>query len=133
MPAASLNFNFMIDTRPDRELKDTVIGSGTSAYTSPFSLRRDGITGSFAIYIECSGAGSLTLSYEVDPGDEALLDRNKHPYNWFVPDYRNPFASEIPAGKIVVPFMPVVGQYIRFKLEATGGDVQVDNIRLVIQ
>ena len=133
MASASLNINFMIDTRPDRELAGKVITSGSYAYTSPFSLRRDGITGSFALYIICSGAGSLKLSYEVDPGEEASLDRKTNPYDWFVPTYKNPFAEDLATGKVVVPFMPVVGQFIRFKLEAAGGDVLVDKIRLVIQ
>jgi hypothetical protein len=128
-----VNDDLLIDTRQDRELTGgVVISSGGEAYTTAFDLRRDGNAGSLGLYIDCSGPGTFNLTYETDPGkenDSSLLE----PDNWFEPDYDNPLRTSYAAGRVATPICAVVGQWIRFKIEAVGGDVTINDIKLVIQ
>jgi len=131
--AGRRNTELYIDTREDTKLKDTEIPAGSSSYTSIFSLLRDGTAGAFAFYIDCEGMGTFNLSYEIDPGIEAGPTVPGYTNEWFIPDYRNPIKTDILPGKVVIPLKLVIGQFIRFKIEAVDSNLLVNYIRLVIQ
>jgi hypothetical protein len=85
------------------------------------------MTGAMAVYITCTGSGKLTLSYETDPG---RTDSKDAP-DWFAPSFSNPVEKEMNTGKLAIAVSVVLGQYLRFKLEATGGDVTITSFKFV--
>ena len=121
-----------INTFDDVSLIDAVIASGDEVATEGFSLRQHGRGGTFGLYIQFEGPGTLNVYQETDPGEETVEPPDRE-HEWFRPEYGNPVKEGLEAGNRAIPSTTVIGQHTRFILKAVGGQVTVTRFRLVIQ
>lgn len=113
--------------RESPDLRDVVINDGDFKYSYRYNQHEDKVRGYQAVYIDCSGSGKLTLSYETDPGRE---DGQNDIEDWYVPSYRNPIVTQVDTGKLAIPVSVVIGVFLRFKLEASGGSITINSFKL---
>ena len=122
-----INDNRSLLIRETHSLRERLIPSGGFVFTDKVDLRQDGVIGAQAIYVNCSGTGKLTIKYETDPGRDNGVEE---PEDWYTPAYRNPIVTNIDTGKTAWPLSIVIGMFLHFKLEASGGDVLIHSFKL---